>query len=509
MAEELPDSPDLSNQRVAGYRIIHRLGRGGMADVYLAFQENLHRHVALKVLRRDFVDSADHQQRFLQEARHAAALVHPNIVQVFDIGQANGIHYIAQEYIPGNTLGAFIEKQKCLGLRESLSILIQAASALHRAAQEGIVHRDIKPENILLTSEGVTKVADFGLARARSNENHLTAVGVAMGTPLYMSPEQIQGTAVDQRSDLYSLGVTAYHMLSGSPPFSGETALALAMQHLQNPPPPLRQKRAGLPEALYELIDRLLAKQPSDRPADAASVLRSLRDIASKLEGNWHGDSLIPLTELEVQGSVERSAPAVLLQTTLAQQKIALRNRRWRTLGIAMGSILLATGLFTVFSLKSSQGLVPEPGWKLEQVERKPTVREQFFHAMVQGSVAQWKAVETYFPPEQSDAFLGYNLKAWLQLARVAIAQKDLELAQQTLDKILIREEVDPRILVLALLEKMQVDLELSQMDQLARDRSEARRYFLSLDTQQQQWITQQIPPHLLSYWEDRNNTSG
>jgi serine/threonine-protein kinase len=277
MAEELPDSPDLSNQRVAGYRIIHRLGRGGMADVYLAFQENLHRHVALKVLRRDFVDSADHQQRFLQEARHAAALVHPNIVQVFDIGQANGIHYIAQEYIPGNTLGAFIEKQKCLGLRESLSILIQAASALHRAAQEGVVHRDIKPENILLTSEGVAKVADFGLARARSSENHLTAVGVAMGTPLYMSPEQIQGTAVDQRSDLYSLGVTAYHMLAGSPPFTGETPLALAMQHLQNPPPSLRQKRPGLPDALYELIDRLLAKQPADRPADAASVLRSLR----------------------------------------------------------------------------------------------------------------------------------------------------------------------------------------------------------------------------------------
>ncbi|MFN9562360.1 MAG: hypothetical protein ACK56R_02390, partial [Pirellulaceae bacterium] len=172
-------------------------------------------------------------------------------------------------------------------------------------------------------------------------------------------------------------------------------------------------------------------------------------------------------------------------------------------------SILTATGLFALFSLNSSQGLGPEPEWKVELVERKPTVREQFFHAMVQGNVAQWKAVETYFPPEQSDAFLSYNLKAWLQLARVAIAQKDFDLAQQTLDKILTREEVDPRILVLALLEKMQLDLEYNQMDQLARDRSEARRYFLSLDTQQQQWITQQIPPHLLSYWEDRNNTSG
>ncbi len=259
------ESRDLTNRIVAGYRVLHRLGRGGMSEVYLGFHENLRRHVALKVLRQDLVNSPDHLARFLQEARAAASLVHPNIVQVYDIGQFDNVHYIAQEYIAGSNLRAYIQRCGSVPLPEALSILLQTAAALQKAASIGIVHRDIKPENILLTSDGEVKVADFGLARAKGQETNLTEVGVTLGTPLYMSPEQIQGSSVDSRSDLYSLGVTAFHMLAGRPPFEGETALALALLHTQNEPPALESFRPDLPPTLCKIIHRLLKKNPDDR----------------------------------------------------------------------------------------------------------------------------------------------------------------------------------------------------------------------------------------------------
>ncbi len=260
---------DLTNRIVNGYRVLHRLGSGGMADVYLAFHEQLQRHVALKVMRSDLAASKDHIQRFLQEARSAASLIHPNIVQVYDIGTWEKQHYIAQEYIAGNTLRTFIHRRGSLGQPEAMSIILQIAAALQKASSIGVVHRDIKPDNVLLTPDGEVKVADFGLARVRSQNNGLTEIGVALGTPTYMSPEQIQGQAVDARSDLYSLGATAYEMLSGRPPFEGETALALALQHLQNTPTDLATLRPDIDPELLEVVKRLLAKsQPnaSTRP---------------------------------------------------------------------------------------------------------------------------------------------------------------------------------------------------------------------------------------------------
>ena len=193
---------DLTNQVIAGYSVLHRLGVGGMSEVYLAFQNSLHRHVALKVLRADFVGSEEHEQRFLQEARSVASLIHPNIVQVYDVGKFDSTLYIAQEYVPGSNLNSFIQRRGALPLEEAVSILWQATSALQKAASIGLVHRDIKPDNLLLTPDGEVKVADFGLARARGKNQNLTAVGVALGTPLYMSPEQVQGLSVDSRSDL-------------------------------------------------------------------------------------------------------------------------------------------------------------------------------------------------------------------------------------------------------------------------------------------------------------------
>src|SRR5579864_6885303 len=197
------------------FRVIRPLGRGGMSEVYLAEQTSLHRSVAIKVLRPELLSDETVLKRFEQEAKAAAGLVHPNIVQVYAFGQQDGIHYIAQEYVQGLNLRQFLNRKGPPELLVAYHVMRQVASALALAADAGIVHRDIKPENILITRKGEAKVADFGLAQLAASEQRvqLTQVGMTMGTPLYMSPEQINGEPVDHRSDIYSFGVTCYRML--------------------------------------------------------------------------------------------------------------------------------------------------------------------------------------------------------------------------------------------------------------------------------------------------------
>jgi serine/threonine-protein kinase len=217
---------DLVGKKLKDYRILRRLGRGAMAEVYLAQQESLNRYVALKVLNEELARDPAYVRRFHHEARAAAALVHASIIQIYEVGEADGVHYIAQEYVPGRNLGEIIRSQGAIQPRLALDILRQVTAALAKAESEGIVHRDIKPENIMLSRSGEVKVADFGLARVQGDGGvNLTQVGVTMGTPLYMSPEQIEGGEIDSRSDIYSLGVTAYHMLTGSPPFTWDSPL--------------------------------------------------------------------------------------------------------------------------------------------------------------------------------------------------------------------------------------------------------------------------------------------
>ena len=204
---------DLSGQRLGGYRLVRRLGSGAMADVYLAEQESLGRQVAVKVLRPETLRHPSAVQRFSQEARAAAALVHGNIVQIHEVACIDGIYFLAEEYVAGPTLKAWLANRGPLDARQSLAVLAHVGSALARSAEQGVVHRDIKPENLLVTPSGEVKVADFGLARvlATADGLDLTQDGMTLGTPLYMSPEQAEGKAVDSRSDLYSLGATVYH----------------------------------------------------------------------------------------------------------------------------------------------------------------------------------------------------------------------------------------------------------------------------------------------------------
>lgn len=250
-----------------------------MADVYLAEQESLGRNVAVKVLRPEALRHPAAIDRFAQEARAAASLVHGNIVQIHEVACIDGIHFLAAEYVAGPSLKAWLVARGPLDVRQGLAMLAQVGSALARAAQHGIVHRDIKPENLLVTPAGEVKVADFGLARVLSSAVDLTQEGMTLGTPLYMSPEQGQGGAVDSRSDLYSLGATIYHLLVGHPPFTGPTPVSVVMAHIQEPLVPLATLRPDLPAALCTIVERLLAKRPDDRFQSPGELLQAVEEV--------------------------------------------------------------------------------------------------------------------------------------------------------------------------------------------------------------------------------------
>ncbi len=275
---------DLSGRRLGGYRLLRRLGSGAMADVYLAEQQSLSRQVAVKVLRRETAARPTAVSRFNQEARAAAALVHGNIVQIHEVACVDGLHFLAEEYVAGPTLRAWLAERGPLDARQALSVLLQVGSALERAGASGVVHRDIKPENLLVTPAGEVKVADFGLARvlAAAEALDLTSEGTALGTPLYMSPEQAAGESVDARSDLYSLGATIYHLVAGRPPFGGATSLAVAIAHLREPHPPLAGVRDDLPAGLVAIVDRLLAKAPGERFQTPGELLQALEAIEAE-----------------------------------------------------------------------------------------------------------------------------------------------------------------------------------------------------------------------------------
>jgi len=237
---------NLTDRTLGEFRLLRHLGSGGMADVYVAEQTTLQRYVAVKVMKPAMMAQSGDVMvaRFRQEAMMAAGLNHPNIVQVYTVGQEGDLHYIAQELVQGRDLAGVLEDRGKPDLASALHVMRQVAAALKAAGDAGIVHRDIKPENILVTKKGEVKVADFGLAQLHNQDKrrNLTREGTTLGTPLYMSPEQINGKELDPRSDIYSFGITCYQLLCGEMPFSGRTIMAIAMQHLNAAPPPLKQK---------------------------------------------------------------------------------------------------------------------------------------------------------------------------------------------------------------------------------------------------------------------------
>ena len=265
------------------YALVRVLGSGGMAKVYLAHDEVLGRDVALKMLRGAYAEDEEFVERFKREAQAAARLSHPNIVAVYDRGRAeDGSYYIAMEYVPGGTLKERIVRDGALSPGISAGVAEQIADALSAAHDQGVVHRDIKPQNALVTRSGDIKVTDFGIARAAASPS-VTATSVVLGTAAYMSPEQAQGKVVGPQSDLYSLGVVLYEMLTGSLPFEAENPVAVSMQHVNEPAPSPRAANPEVPEALDAITMRLLAKDPEDRYPSAAALVNDLDRLQSGL----------------------------------------------------------------------------------------------------------------------------------------------------------------------------------------------------------------------------------
>jgi serine/threonine-protein kinase len=270
------DERSVINER---YEIERRIGRGGMADVFLARDLLLDRPVAVKVLFPEFATDPAFVERFRREAQAAANLTHPNIVAVYDWGRAGGTYFMAMEYVAGRTLADLLRANGALTAQQAAMIGLEVAAALASAHHNGVVHRDIKPANILLGQSGQVKVADFGIARAlgASVEANLTQAGAVMGTATYFSPEQAQGGQPDPRSDLYSLGVVLYEMVGGRPPFSADSPVGVAYKQVHEAPRPLRELASDVPRPFEAIVARLLAKQPAARYPNAEALRDDLR----------------------------------------------------------------------------------------------------------------------------------------------------------------------------------------------------------------------------------------
>src|SRR6266508_2833478 len=245
------------------YRIVRKLGTGGMANVYLAEDEVLGRRVAIKILNDRHAGDDQFVERFRREAKNAASLSHPNIVSIYDRGEAEGTYYIAMEYLDGRSLKELIVARGPAPIHVAVDYARQILAAVRFAHRHGIVYRDIKPHNVLVDGEGRLKVTDFGIARAGASQ--MTEAGSIIGTAQYLSPEQAKGAPVDQTSDLYSVGVVLYELLTGVVPFSGDTPVEIAMKHLSAPPEPPSEIRHDVPHELDSIVLRALAKNPEDR----------------------------------------------------------------------------------------------------------------------------------------------------------------------------------------------------------------------------------------------------
>lgn len=256
------------------YEILERIGTGGMSDVYKAKDHKLNRHVAVKVLKQEFSENTNFVSKFRMEAQAAASLMHPNIVNVYDVGEENGIFYIVMELVEGITLKKYIEKKARLSFREAVSIAIQACMGIEAAHKNHIIHRDIKPQNIIISKDGKVKVTDFGIAKAATSN---TITSNVMGSVHYTSPEQARGGYSDEKSDIYSMGITLFEMLTGRVPFDGETTVAIAIKHIQEEMPSPRDYVAEIPVCVEQIVLKCTQKSPDRRYHTMAALIEDLK----------------------------------------------------------------------------------------------------------------------------------------------------------------------------------------------------------------------------------------
>ena len=305
------------------YEILEKVGTGGMADVYKSKDHTLNRFVAVKVLKQEFSENANFVSKFRVEAQAAAGLMHPNIVNVYDVGEEKGIYYIVMELVDGITLKNYIGKKGKLGYKEAVTIALQVSMGLEAAHRNHIIHRDIKPQNIIISREGKVKVTDFGIAKAATSD---TITSNVMGSVHYTSPEQARGGFSDEKSDVYSLGVTLYEMLTGEVPFDGESTVAIAIRHIQEPMPSPRKLNPDIPYSVDQIVLKCCEKSPDRRYQNMHELATDLKKAISDPDGDFvkrynPGDlgSTRMMTEEEKRQIKESTAGAAKAQTPVGQ----------------------------------------------------------------------------------------------------------------------------------------------------------------------------------------------
>ena len=348
------------------YRIVERIGSGGMADVYRAEDTHLGREVALKMLHRRFAQDAEFVERFRREAKSAAGLQHPNVVGVFDRGEHEGTYYIAMECLHGRTLKDVVHEEAPLDQLQVIDLGIQILAAAAFAHKRGVIHRDFKPHNVIVDDEGVAKVTDFGIARAGASE--MTETGSIMGTAQYLSPEQAQGHAVGATSDLYSIGVMLYELLTGRLPFEGDSAVAIALKHLSEPPPPMSSEALLVEPNLESVVMGALAKDPAARwqsAEDFAAALEACRPYVEVLAaGGPVTESTAVFAPIAVAdpaatavGAATAGPPAPEPRDPAREDE--QRRRRWPALALAL-LVLALIGLMAYTFSRPEKVEVPK-----------------------------------------------------------------------------------------------------------------------------------------------------
>jgi eukaryotic-like serine/threonine-protein kinase len=416
---------DLTGRTLGDYRILRRIGQGGMGQVYLAEQMSLKRNVALKILRAELAVNAASLQRFKAEAEAVAKVTHPNIVQVYAYGEADGFPYIALEYVEGRNLKEYVARKGPPKLAAALSIIRQTAAGLQRASEAGIVHRDVKPENILLTAKGEVKVADFGLSRCLLNDQplHLTQSGVTMGTPLYMSPEQVEGKPLDSRTDIYSLGVTCYYMLAGKPPFDGATPFEVAMKHARDEPPPLAALCPALPEGLCAAVHKMMAKNPAQRYQTGREILRDLARLRGGVAGSTMAVSQPPLSvELAADPRGSQSLPAA---------PPAARSRRIVLYSLIGASVAVALVVGAVAGWMRRSGAA-QPA--VVPIAKAVSADEGLLP--VNDEDALRKLTDTYLQPSNAGRDVSVGMELCLKLGVLYLEQHRLDDAEKLFDRL-------------------------------------------------------------------------
>jgi eukaryotic-like serine/threonine-protein kinase len=335
------------------YKIIEKVGGGGMADVYKAEDQVLGRTVALKILHKQFASDEGFLERFRREARAAAKLTHPNIVSIYDVGEEGGVHFIVMEFVKGMTLKKLIQKDAPLSTEKVVHISMQIAKAMEFAHEHEIIHRDIKPQNVIITDNGEIKVTDFGIARAGATST-MTRTGAVMGTAHYISPEQAQGSIVGPTTDIYSLGVVMYEMATGELPFRGENPVSVALKHINDTPIPPRSVFGDIPVSLEAVIIKCMTKNPNERYRSADAVREDLKRVIEGLPVKIVGAAT------PAAGDPSDMTRTIAAQNGLPSGRKVQKKPRWGLIAaiIAIVLILLIGGGVLAYTLISSPSIV-------------------------------------------------------------------------------------------------------------------------------------------------------